>query len=60
MFPARPPMERGILSTTLASENLAAVPPSPVRYTIEDFVLNSRQQNRVSEDQQQLADRVLA
>lgn len=52
-------MERNILSSKLINENLVIVPPAPPRYTIEDYVQDIRQKNRVSEDQQMLADRVL-
>lgn len=53
-------MDRAVLSCRLASENLAVVSPAPPRFTIDDYVLDARQKNRVSEDQQMLADRVLA
>lgn len=52
-------MERKVLSCNLVNENLVIVPPMPQRYTIEDYVLDARQKNRVSQDQQILADRVL-
>lgn len=52
-------MERNILGNKLVNENLVILPPAPPRYTIEDYVFDARQKNRVSEDQQMLADRVL-
>lgn len=53
-------MDRNVLSCHLASENLAIVSPAPPRFTIDDYVLDARQKNRISQDQQMLADRVLA
>lgn len=52
-------MERNLLHTKLVDEELIIIPPAPPRYTIEDYALDTRQKNRISEDQQMLADRVL-
>lgn len=52
-------MDRKVLSCDLVNQNLVIVPPMPMRYTIEDYVLDTRQKNRVSQDQQILADRLL-
>lgn len=52
-------MDRSVLGRNLVEENLVIVPIAPPRYTIEDCNFDVRQKNRVSEDQQMLADRVL-
>lgn len=52
-------MDRNVLHTNLIKENLVIVPTAPPRYTITDYAFDARQKNRVSEDQQSLADRVL-
>lgn len=52
-------MDRNILSNNLVNENLVIVPPAPPRYTTNDYKFDSRQKNRISEDQQMLADRIL-
>lgn len=43
----------------LANENLEAIPPPPAKYTLDDWYFDVRQKYRRTEDQQQLADRVL-
>lgn len=48
-----------MLGNRLVDENLLIVPPAPPRITIDDWNFNNRQKNRVSEDQQQLANRIL-
>lgn len=52
-------MDRNVLHTNLIRENLVIVPTAPPRYTIFDYKFDTRQRDRVSDDQQLLADRVL-
>ena len=52
-------MDRKVLGRKLVDENLVIVPAAPARYTKADYVFDARQKNRVSEDQQMLADRIL-
>lgn len=44
----------------LAQEALIALHPPPTRYTISEWYLNANQRIRTCEDQQQLAERILA
>uniref|UniRef100_A0A1B6M9P2 Tektin n=1 Tax=Graphocephala atropunctata TaxID=36148 RepID=A0A1B6M9P2_9HEMI len=46
--------------TQRAQRHLEAVPPPPARFTINEWYLNNRQRYRQAEDQQHLAERILA
>lgn len=52
-------MDRQLLGKNLLNENLVAMPLAPRRFTIDDYAFDARQKNRISEDQQILADRIL-
>ncbi|XP_054257827.1 tektin-1 [Macrosteles quadrilineatus] len=43
-----------------AGKQMESVPPPPARFTLTEWYLNNRQRNRQAEDQQHLADRILA
>ncbi|XP_075217942.1 tektin C [Lycorma delicatula] len=42
-----------------ARQNLITVPPPPARFTMDEWHLNNTQQYRISEDQRQLAERII-
>lgn len=48
-----------MLGNNLSEQNLLIVPNAPPRYTNDDWNFNNSQKNRVSEDQQMLANRIL-
>lgn len=45
--------------TRLSRETLVAVPPPPPRFTLSEWYLNNREKYRLSEDSQQLAEKIL-
>ncbi|XP_022914995.1 tektin-1 [Onthophagus taurus] len=45
---------------TLYTNNVVAVPPPPPRFSLNEWYLNNRQRYRACEDQQALADKILA
>lgn len=48
------------MTTNLVNKHLVIVPPPPARFSLNEWYLNNRTRYRCAEDQQQLADRVLA
>lgn len=48
-----------IIGSELAKENLLIAPNRPPKYTIDDWYFNNQYKKKISETQQELANRVL-